>query len=431
MAIQYVDKVADVCCTLPEPYNITSSNNQFSISVDGGSNQVITLTNGSTRTAAQVVTDLGSLTGCTPSVVSFNGINYVRIRGTSSNGTSSTLAINAPSNNCNSILGLTPGGTTLTYNGGANVAYTFLADTAQHITNGVEQALNNAGWITVSGHQSTPCIVQSAMTPPNQNLRMQIKMVTGTNCQLSIQNVAGSLAGSNGSSPTGGQLSPQAGMAYTVIANKYQAWCLIAGSATYNTFCAFGVPYVPSFLQGVVWEAMWLNSNANNSNVGPSTYTIQSGTQSLRNGLHTLTNNSNVSSSKQAICNGNLTLNLQGNSGTIDPAGCIQLAVIGGAGVVSQGFTLSYRWHDGTVPMNDALIGWGTVTSNDECTCKGQLWDAFISSELFLIDQVITGIDSHNWHNITFPSFNNSGGGGNEGGMRGSLFIVTPETATA
>ena len=57
MSIAYVDAVADAVSSLAEPYAITSSNNQFSVTIDGGSAQVITLTNGSARTAAQIVTD--------------------------------------------------------------------------------------------------------------------------------------------------------------------------------------------------------------------------------------------------------------------------------------------------------------------------------------------------------------------------------------
>ena len=226
MSIQYVDKNADAVSTLSEPYAITGSNNQFSINVDGGSTQTVSLTTGSARTAANIVSDLTSLTGCTASVVIINGFSYVRIRTTSASGLSSSILFNAPSNHSNTILGFTA----TTYSGGANISYGFPATSAQSIANGIETGLTNAGWICISGSGSTDILMQSSMSPANQNLRMRLRLnVVSSNCQLSIQNTSGGLVGTNSSSCC---MSSTIGQSFTIVANKYQAFVMMTGNAS-------------------------------------------------------------------------------------------------------------------------------------------------------------------------------------------------------
>ena len=71
--------------------------------------------------------------------------------------------------------------------------------------------------------------------------------------------------------------------------------------------------------------------------------------------------------------------------------------------------------------MSDPLIGWGT-SNLTEATIKGQLWDAFTSSDVYPVDIVLEDIDSRKWQNIT----HNGIGSGNPSIARGSLFVLTP-----
>jgi hypothetical protein len=416
MSIQFVDAVADAVSSLPEPYAITSSNNQFSVSIDGGSAQVITLTNGSARTAAQIVTDLSTLTSCTASVCAIGGVNYVRIRGTSSNGLSSTIAFNSPSNNSNTILGFTSGGNSYqTYTGGSISPTTFLGDTKQDLASGIETALNNAGWITVSGHASSSIVCQSSCTPASQNLRMQVKITTAnsnTVC-VSLQNVAGSHVGSNGSG-SAVLLLPAAGKGFVIYANKYQAFVTVPGSVQTRDFGAWGVPYIPTWLQGVIWESAWLAGNAISD-------TDTSTRLTLRNSLtNAWWNGSQNSPNNQTLCNGNLAdYGNQGGSGGGSSFGYLSLIAPQTAAWGSSFNPGEALWHDLSAVMGDALISWGLTFYGDMGLIRGQLWNSFISSDAYPCGLPITSLDSHNWIAITH---NNTGTAGT---MKGTLFVTT------
>jgi hypothetical protein len=418
MSIQFADSVADAVNTLPEPYNITSSNNQFSVSIDGGSAQVFTLTNGSARTAAQIVTDLSGLAGATASVCTINGINYVRIRDGSSLGLSSTILFNSPSNNSNTILGFVSGGNSYqTYTGGSVVANSFIGDTKQDLASGIEDNLVASGWITVSGHHSSSIVCMSSCSPASQNLRMQVTITT-TNSNtvgISLQNVSGSKVGANGNS-NGTMLLPAAGKGFKMYGNKYQAFIVVPGSVQSRDYAAFGVPFIPTSLQGAIWEAMWLQGNAASDSDVPSQPRI-----SFRTRLAcSIWNGTEPSPSFQHLCNGNLVDQTSDNS---DGPGYQSLASTQTATYMmaaeSPGSSL---WHDMSAVMSDPLIGWGLTGVGDTSYFRGQLWNAFVSNDGYPCETTINSLDSHNWVAITHNNF--GAGGNNSLGARGTLFVT-------
>jgi len=409
MAIQYVDLTADATGNVADTYNISGSNNQLSVNLDASGNQVFTLTNGAAQTAANVVTDLAGLTGGTASVVTVNGVNYVRIRTTSAAGASSTILVNAPANNANTILGFVA----TTYTGGTNVSSTFVTSTRQNVIDGIEDALNTAGWVTISGHHSANTLVQSSMTPDTQNLRMRLRLKdnSATNCAVvSVENVAGTKAGAN-STTAGIQLAFGSSKTWRIIANKYQAFVFTPTATSPREFGAWGVPYLPSWLAGgTVYECIWAMGNAISD-----TDTTDRG--SFRNVLGTRhTTNGNW----QTICNNNLVD--QGNNSGINNNGNPTLIVM--AQSTQLGLTNNathYRWHDSSAYMTDPIISFGLTATTDEGMGRGQLWDAFVSMEAYAIDATLASVDSHNWWNITN---NDTGASGNY--TRGSLWVVTP-----
>lgn len=79
------ESAATVTGTVAENYNISGSNNQFSVKVDGGGTQTVTLTSGATRTAAQVAADIDAgTTGITTSVSSGKVVLTSQTAGTNS-----------------------------------------------------------------------------------------------------------------------------------------------------------------------------------------------------------------------------------------------------------------------------------------------------------------------------------------------------------
>ena len=429
MASQFVDSACTAVSTINDTYNITSSNNQFSVSIDGGSAQVFSLTIGSTRTAANIVSDLSGLTGAVASVVTINSQNFVCITDNTSNGVSSTILFNAPSNNSNTVLGFVA----TTYTGGQNVNAVYIGDTKANLANGLETQLNNAGWVTVANHQtptaSSPgvggIVLMSQMTQPGtQSLRMRLHIKdNGNNCiVLSIANVSEGKAGAS-TTGAGGQLYPHTGKQWRVVANKYQAFIMCAGGQdTTNSrdYVGFGVPYLPSFLQGSsqIYEAAWLN--------GASVTDTDTGFRGcfrccLGSWGGVAQQNNYYHGNSQHLCNGNLWEINSSNYSTNPPyAGSITLITLNAAIIYTQG-AYWYRWHDGSTFMSDPIIAWGTSSTSTASTGKGLLWDAFISSEVFQGDTKLSSINGKNWLAITH--FNQ---GGSNPWNRGTLFVVVP-----
>lgn len=407
MSIQYVDRNADAVGTVGEPYNISGSNNQFQIAVDGGGNQTFTLTNGSARTATQVAADINAtITGAVASVATVNSVNFVRIRTTTANGNSSTILVNAPGSNANAALGFTA----TTYKGGANVSQGFLGGTRQNIIDGCEAALLNAGFITISGSGTGTLVMQSSMSPNPQNLRFRVTFGTpGSNSVcVSIKNVDGSRTGTNSTSQ-GGQLFPSASKGFRVIANKYQVFILVPGSMAARDFVCFGIPYVPTHLQGIVYEAIWLHSNSQSDTDATARCSFRAA----------LTSELGGSGLQQNICNGNIW-----EGSPFNVSGPQTLATLGPVKVLAGSYWNLMQWQDGSTFMGDPIIGWGTSSNNELCTAKGQLWDAFTVLQPFPGDTQLVSVDSRNWWGIT-----NNGIGGQFSATNcvfGTLFVVLP-----
>ena len=123
---------------------VTGTNDKLSISVDGGTAQVFTLTGGGTETAAQVVLDLQgangntALTGATASVDSTGHIKIV----SATTGSASAITFNSISNNAYTTIGFTSGSTT-----SGNVAQTGFG------VSGVSFTGNTASALTTSAAQ--------------------------------------------------------------------------------------------------------------------------------------------------------------------------------------------------------------------------------------------------------------------------------------
>ncbi len=91
------------------PFNITSSNNTLLVSIDGGSAQTVTLTQGSARTTAQVVSDVNTtLTGAAASVQG-DGNGFVAIKSNSTVPGTASVKFSTVTNSAYATLGFTAG----------------------------------------------------------------------------------------------------------------------------------------------------------------------------------------------------------------------------------------------------------------------------------------------------------------------------------
>jgi hypothetical protein len=404
MAIQYVDRNGDAVGTVSGPYTISASNDKLTFTIDGGAAQNFTLTSG-TRTAAQIVADLAGLTGATASVVSIpGGAEYVRIRTTSALGTGSTILVGAPANNANATLGFLA----TTYNGGANVSASFVTSTKANIRDNLETQLLAAGWLTISGSGTTNLLMQSAMTPQGLRMRLRIRDNGNTCLVLSIENAQGSRAHASNTN-SGAQLNPGSSRNWRIIANKYQAFLFEPGGNVARGYAGWGVLWIPPWLEGQIWECIWLSSNASSD----SDTTVRG---SFRGEFGTR-GATNQTGNQQIIGNGNMWENAN-NTGN-DNITLINLLVLWQGCNMARNALSWYRWHDDAALILEPFMAF-TMVANiaEEAKVRGTLWDAFISMEQYAIDTTTT-MDGRNWWNIT----NNNAGGTDT--AHGSLFIAT------
>lgn len=372
MSIQYIPAHARIVTNLAAPYNLSGTNNVLQIKVDGGSTQTVTLTTGASQTAANVVTDCGVLTGVTPAVVTLNGQDFVSFTTTTTNGASSTIEILAPANNVNSTFGFTA----TTINGKERIT-TVLEGAAnkQQIINATESALLQVGWYTVSGSGSTNLLMQSSMTPQGLRYRLRVRDNGGNNACFSVENVAGTRLGTNNTGGTG-LLWPN-NRTYRIVASKYQFFIFEenatsinnnSASTRSNVFC--GVPWVPPNLEGTIYEAIWLISNASSDGDG-----------SQRGGMREVlgARNSSVGGNGNltVICNGNIWESI--NNSSMNGIGMPSLITLWQGCRLQRQLYAWFRWHDDSEFMVDPLIAWGLTAQTDEAKIRGQLWESYIA----------------------------------------------------
>lgn len=279
------------------------------------------------------------------------------------------------------------------YSGGTNINTTFTCTTGtrQEIVTGLQNALIAAGWTVISGLNTSNVLLESATTPSPQSLvcRVQLQDPGSGNCaQVRFRNQGNTKAQTNQHF-----LVPAVGKVYRVIACPYQFFCFASDSVTVGrTFVAGGVPYLPSFLQGVITECIWSQSNCTNSD--SSTTLLHSFRTANWTGWD------NAMCNQWHLCNGN-QVEIYGPFGGGGRPGLQELYIQQSPrNTYQQGLAPGYRWHDGSLLTYEPLIGWGLTGHSDENLIRGQLWDAAMISGQFVADQTTT-FDSHNWWVLT------------------------------
>lgn len=286
---------------------------------------------------------------------------------------------------------------------------TFTPTNKQDLINNIETVLLAAGWTTISGHNTTTLIMQSATTPAGLKGQIVVKDNAGTCVQISIQNVPGTLVGGN-STTAGFSLNPGASSKlYRIIANKYQFFVFTRSPTPAREFAWVSVPYVPDFLVGQVTECIVGGSNC----FSDSSTSVPT---SFRTRLHNVQEGTGNWCNSQTICNGNLVD--IANNGAPGGSSFGTLMLLGNSDDSEN--IKGFRWHDNSANLSDALLVWGLTNTAAEGKIRGQLWDALLSSESYAAD-LTTSVDAHNWIAITDT---NVGVGGQC--PRGTLFIAIP-----
>lgn len=316
--------------------------------------------------------------------------------------------------------GATAGAVTVS---GGDVNTTYTSDgTKQSLINGIETALLSAGWTTISGHATTNLLMQTVATPYPLQARFRFKDNGGSSIQISVENTAGTITGSNTTS-AGGVLTPVNTRVFRVIANPYQAFIFVPGTfTTASTFVYIGVPFVPAFLTGITNCALVIGNATADADVATNrpSWRIQLNLQGSAN-----------TPNQEAIWNSgilqNNSLGGPANNGASLPNFLIPMFAEYAAIGITLGATFMqpYRWFGGIIHEADPILSWGLTTTSDEPTLKCILWDATILMDAYPGDST-SSWDSHNWWGITA---NNNGGntqGTGVGGPRGTLFVVTP-----
>jgi hypothetical protein len=297
---------------------------------------------------------------------------------------------------------------------GTNVNNTFVntVGTRLEIVTGLSAALVAAGWTIISGAGTGNQLLESATTPSPQSLVCRVQLFdpgSGNCAQIKFRNQANTKSQTNYH-----PLFAQASKTWRVIANPYQFFIFSSASTSVGReFVAGGVPYLPSFLQGVITESIWSMGNGRND-------TDSYNSSTFRNNLIT-----SVSASQPNLW---LDVNLNqwenfNNYVNNSYTGWPQLIAQNGAQwtqVSGTNLIAPYKWHDDSVLTYEPLIAWGLTGFTDESKIRGQLWDAAVVSDAFGADQT-TSFDTRNWWVLTNGNFGSQGVY-----ARGSLLLVVP-----
>lgn len=263
--------------------------------------------------------------------------------------------------------------------------------------------INTSG--TQSGTHSAVGTVRmaSAATPWGVTMRVKMQDNGGACVTFSIENSTSSLVGAN-STVSGGQLLPAAAKTFRIVASKFQCFVFMPITTTARGYVGFGTPYLPTFLQGVITECGWLQSNA----FSDSDATLR---PSFRTSIVAAGASGNQGAYQQAIVNG--TIRDFAPTTATDMGAILIVQPIGPTAGYATGQTGTH-WHDASAIMYEPLIAW-SAGSAGEPLIRGQLWDAALICDTFAGDTTTT-FDTHNWLNLV----------DNNTATKASLFVVVP-----
>ena len=285
--------------------------------------------------------------------------------------------------------------------GATRTSATFTGDTKGNIINGIESTMVAAGWSEVTATPATDITFQSVITSFGNQICVRV-WDDGANCvRIRLSNVAGTVVQSSSC-----YLLPAAAKTFQIVANRYQAVIWVPGSIAARDFVMFSALYVPQALWAgsppLITSATILGSANSDTDT-----TIRG---SLRTGLS--------AGGSNGMGNGFAIRNAAGMEWTTG-ATAIGTPTLMIPQAANSAFVSAYTWDDDSSFVCEPLWAWGTPDTTNVAKVRGQLWDAFVATESFPMDDATT-FDGHNWVNVT------SNNNGANGMMRGSLWICVP-----
>lgn len=241
--------------------------------------------------------------------------------------------------------------------------------------------------------------VQANVTNP---IRIRAKDNRGNCIQFTVENSAGTVAGTSGTgNGQGGCLLPAAAKTFRILASQFHFMCFTPGVSAAREFIHCGMPYVPTDLTGVT-DIGFVMSNTQNDGSSSSV-------PCLRFGPFTCVG-SNTPQSNSAIYQTNLFEQVQDTN----HSGSLQILVLGNFTDAGGSYigTSAYRWANDAKRLSEVLISWGLTSNTDEGKIKGNIYDLAHIADNFAIDSTDT-FNGHTW----FCLSNGAAGSFLRGGM--------------
>jgi hypothetical protein len=269
------------------------------------------------------------------------------------------------------------------YSGNAQTS-TFTPTTKQDIINAIGAALLAAGWTTASGGTGTTnWMLTSATTPQGYAINVRMKDNGGACVTFSLESTDGVLVGGNSTTVAGGYLAPGSAQIFRIVCNKYQAFIFVQQPTPVRSFVAFGVPWVPSWIQAATTRIGWMQGNCQ----------IDTDT-TLRASLRTqLYNQNNTHPATQIIYN-SVIWSMNANT---TASGAVSVTPFVPA---TNNNSTGNKWQTGQALIYDTLLSWGAASAASTGTLMGQMWDSVTSTDSYTGD-LTTTFDGHNWIVLT------------------------------
>lgn len=226
------------------------------------------------------------------------------------------------------------------------------------------------------------------------------------NCiQFTVENLAGTLAGTSGTgNGQGGCLLPAAAKTFRIIATQFHFFVFTPGVSSAREFVHCGMPFIPDDLTGVT-DVGFVMSNTQND--GSS-----SAVPCWRYGPY-LSVGSNTPQSNSGIYNSNLFEQSQNtnHSGAMQVLFLGNFTDAGGTYIVSS----AYRWKNDAKRLSEVLVSWGATAMTDEGKIIGNFYDVAYIADNFAIDSTDT-FNGHTWFNLS--------NGASSGFARGGMWVA-------
>lgn len=263
--------------------------------------------------------------------------------------------------------------------------------------------------INTSGSQSgthtlnSESVLMESATQANVTnpIRIRFKDNRGNCIQVTVENSAGTLAGTSGTgNGQGGCLLPAAAKTFRILASQFHGMIFTPGVSSAREFVHFGMPFVPDDLTGVTDIGFVLSNSQNDGS--------SSSVPCWRYGPH-VNIGSNTPQSNSGIYNSNLFEQAQNTNHN----GAFQCCTLGNFTDAGASSTSGYRWKNDAKRLAEVLLSWGATAMSDEGKLAGIFYDIAHIADTFAIDSTDT-FNGHTWFNLS--------NGATSGSLRGGMW---------